>query len=41
MRDARSFINDVSHHVKSQVISDEILAGSLEGIEITLLFLRL
>ena len=41
IRDASSFIRDVSDSVERIVISDDALAGSLEGIEMTLLFLRL
>ena len=41
IRDASSFIRDVSDSVERIVIFDDALAGSLEGIETTLLFLRL
>ncbi|CAD6579623.1 MAG: hypothetical protein ASARMPREDX12_009314 [Alectoria sarmentosa] len=41
IRDASSFIKDVSDSVERIVISDDALAGNLEGIETTLLFLRL
>ena len=41
MRDASSFIKDVSDSVERHVISDDALAGSLPGIETTLLFIRL
>ena len=41
IRDAESFIRDVSNTVERTVISDDALAGNLEGIETTLLFLRL
>ena len=39
--DASSFIKDVSDSVERIVISDDTLAGNLEGIRTTLLFLRL
>ena len=39
--DADSFIRDVSDTVERVVISDDAMAGNLEGIETTLLFLRL
>lgn len=39
--DASSFIKDVSDSVERIVISDDALAGNLEGIETTVLFLRL
>lgn len=39
--DASSFIKDVSDSVERIVIADDALAGTLEGIETTLLFLRL
>jgi hypothetical protein len=39
--DAFSFIRDVSDSVERAVISDDALAGTLEGIETMLLFLRL
>jgi hypothetical protein len=39
--DASSFIKDVSDSVERTVVSDDALAGSLEGIEMTLMFLRL
>jgi len=38
---ASSFIKDVSDTVERIVVSDDTLVGSLEGIETTLLFLRL
>ena len=41
IRDASSFVKDVSDSVERIVILDDALAGSLEGIETTLLFLRL
>lgn len=41
IRDASSFVKDVSDLVERTVISDDALAGNLEGIETTLLFLRL
>lgn len=41
IKDASSFIRDVSDSVERIVISDNGLAGSLEGIETTILFLRL
>ena len=41
IRDASSFVKDVSDTVERIVVSDDGLAGSLEGIETTLLFLRL
>ena len=41
IRDASSFIKDVSNTVERVVISDDALAGTLEGIETALLFLRL
>lgn len=41
IRDASSFIKDISDTVERIVISDDALAGSLEGIETTLLFLKL
>ena len=39
--DAPSFIKAVSDSVERIVISDDAIAGTLEGIEVTLLFLRL
>lgn len=41
IRDAPSFIKEVSDTVERIVISDDDLSGSLEGIAATLLFLRL
>ena len=41
IRDTSSFIKDVSDSVERIVIFDDALTGSLEGIETTLLFLRL
>lgn len=41
IRDTSSFIKDVSDSVERIVISDDALSGNLEGIETTLLFLRL
>ena len=41
IKDASSFIRDVSDGVERIVIFDDALTGSLEGIETTLLFLRL
>lgn len=41
IKDASSFIKDVSDCVERIVVSDDALAGTLEGIETTLLFLRL
>ena len=41
IRDVPTYIKDVSDTVERIVISDDTLAGSLEGIEATLLFLRL
>ena len=41
IRDASSFVKDVSDSVERIVILDDALAGTLEGIETTLLFLRL
>lgn len=40
-RDAPSFIKDISDTVERIVISDDALSASFEGVEITLLFLRL
>lgn len=41
IRDAFSFVKDVSDCVERIVISDDTLAGTLEGMEATLLFIRL
>jgi len=41
IRDADLFIKDVSDTVERIIVSDDALAGSLEGIETSLLFLRL
>lgn len=41
IKDASSFVKDVSDSVERIVISDDALAGTLEGIETALLFLRL
>ena len=41
IKDASSFIKDVSDCVELIVISDDILAGTLNGMEMTLLFIRL
>ncbi|KAL9130270.1 MAG: hypothetical protein Q9217_001520 [Psora testacea] len=41
IRDASSFVKDVSGRVERIVISDDTLAGTLEGMETTLLFIRL
>lgn len=41
IRDASLFIKNVSDSVERHVVSDDALAGSLEGIETTLLFLTL
>ncbi|MCJ1264565.1 hypothetical protein MMC22_004438 [Lobaria immixta] len=41
IRDASSFVKDVSDCVERIVISDDTLAGTLEGLETTLLFIRL
>ena len=41
IRDAPSFVKDVSDRVECIVISDDTLAGTLEGMETTLLFIRL
>ena len=40
MKDALSFIRNVSTTVERTVVADDALAGSLDGIEITMLFLR-
>ena len=39
--DAPSFIKNVSDSVERIIISDDAIAGTVEGIEVTLLFLRL
>lgn len=41
IKDALSFVKDVSDCVERIVISDDTLAGTLEGMEMTLLFIRL
>ena len=41
IRDASSFVMDVSDRVECIVISDDTLAGTLEGMETTMLFIRL
>ena len=41
IRDASLFVKDVSDSVERIVISEDILAGSLDGIQTTLLFIRL
>lgn len=41
IKDASSFIKDVSDVVERVVVSDDGLAGSVEGIETAMLFLRL
>lgn len=41
IRDASSFVKDVSDRIECIVISDDTLAGTLEGMETTLLFIRL
>jgi hypothetical protein len=41
IRNASSFIKDISDTVERIFVSDDALMGSLEGIEIALLFLRL
>ena len=41
IRNASSFVKDVSDAVERIIVSDDTLAGTLEGIEITLLFVRL
>ncbi len=41
IRDVSSFVKDVSDRVECIVISDDTLAGTLEGMETTLLFIRL
>lgn len=41
IRDASSFVKEVSDRVERIVISDDTLAGTLEGLETTLLFIRL
>jgi hypothetical protein len=40
IKDASSFVKNVSDAVERIVISDDAIAGTLEGIETTLLFLR-
>lgn len=41
IKDAPSFIKDVSDTVEHVVVSDDALAGTLEGMETILLFIRL
>lgn len=41
IKDASSFIKDVSDTVERVIVLDDALAGTLDGIEATLLFLRL
>ena len=41
IKDAASFVKNVSDSVERIVVSDDNLAGTLEGLETTLLFIRL
>ena len=41
IKDAASFVKDVSDTIERTVIYDDALSASLDGIETTLLFLRL